>query len=381
MVALFRRRRKERHRAKLASHELDLDFDTTDVEFAAEKRSPRHARGWSESSADSTRPLMKDEMGRSTSPASVVGSVHSSPQNHSIPLPTSGAPTDPQRPPSTADSQLRTLVSRPSFLTRPRSAPRPGQGGKSHNREASNMRATLLTRLASTRTGRRSRSTEPTEEDSPKSLYSQYSPTEGNAPVDRGYVPPVPAIPPQFIDAARAGAPRALPPVPPPPQPELRTSQAAEWRHDPNANNTLDSNPFSNRVQLEDSQTYRLPSPTSLALTSPRSPRGGLFAQRSENASPTDVFTPIAGYVYPIHPAYPAKPSHLATEVVQALPQRGSSVMNVRTVNASRDVPEYKVVYSEHAGESGTVGYQLPPNWRSGEGVVRQMVPVSHVAS
>ena len=379
------KRRKERQHARVASRELDLDFDTTDVEFSLGRRVTKsHLRGWSDSSTDSSRPLIKSGAGWSaqtpssysfdserhslSSVASLPNPHPPSPENFRPGTQAAPPPKVEQTVPPSADYQLSSLLSRPSFLTRPREPPRPGQP-RSRSRP-SDMRSNLLTRLASAKSIRRTRSAERAEEgDSPSSVYSQASAAmpdyqEFQADSVNGRLeapPPVPPLPPQFQKeqlsqvASSYARPPSHPPVPGPP--------VAGWRPDIMANNTLDSNPFSRmdagkRDSLPDSVAFQLPSPE---LPSPMkgSHTHWFSAQSPSSGEPSPTTADV------LHPSHSAYASILArpADQVHGYTTKESNKMNVRTVEASRDVPAFSVVHS-HQGESGMVGYQLPADWR-----------------
>ena len=258
------------------------------------------------------------------------------------------------------------------------------------------MRSNLLSRLASAKSGRRSRSADgAVDDDSPSSMYSQASATtagywelegEGNVVPDRGDVPPVPPLPAQYQDAAIAQR-----PPPPPPRSEARPQPyVAGWRPDLVANDsTLDSNPFDNGdgketlAELEDSLAFPLPSPSRLSVPFPmKSPNNNnWFTSKFTSQSPSSTSpSPTTAYIYPSHPSYPSASSH-PTEAVRALPTEQGNVMNVRNVDASRMVTRSGTVFQQHhAGESGTVGYQLPANWRPGQAVELRDIPTQSVA-
>lgn len=401
-------RRKELQHARVASRELDLDFDTSDLEFGAGRKPMNgHARGWSDASSDSSRPLMNETSGwpaHTPSGASFDSDIHSvrssvgslpnphpsSPPEVVVHSASDSSPSPPKTTPPSADHQLGSLVGRPSFLTKPRPAPRPGQPRRTRSRggAAVDMRSTLLTRLASARSGRRSRSADARDDgDSPSSMYSQasantaaYWELEGEDTArNRADVPPVPPLPPQYQDQA-APIQRPLPP-PPPSNSEIQSQPSVVgWRPDLMANdNTLDSNPFDTAgsgekhatlAELEESLAFPLPSPSRMSFPMPsKSPTTSWFTGKFASQSPSSTSpSPTTAYIYPSHPSYPSIPAH-PTDAVRALPAQPGDQMTVRSVEASRSVEEYDAVQSQHAGESGTVGYQMPANWRVGQPV------------
>ncbi|KAJ3546047.1 hypothetical protein NM688_g5553 [Phlebia brevispora] len=213
-------------------------------------------------------------------------------------------------------------------------------------------------------------------------MYSQASAStagywelEGDLVINRGEVPPVPAIPVQYQAQPRAWRPSDIA-IPPPPQPKAQPGPGVErWQSDAAANdNTLDSNPFDKeergrKDELRDSLVYSLPSLTHLSVPIPtKTSSNNWFATNfASQSSPSTSPSPTTAYIYPTHPAYPPSSSHPA-EAAKALPRKEGDVMSVRDVQASRSTPQYGVVHSQQldAGERGSVGYQLPSNWRVG---------------
>lgn len=200
------------------------------------------------------------------------------------------------------------------------------------------MRATVLTRLAS---GRRSRSVDAADEaDSPSSIYSQASaaPSAYRSSVDfttafiSEAVPPVPSIPTQY-QSQKVGLvgwqQESLPQI-------TTTSPEAQ----PVAKTKLSS-------PLEDSHAF--PLPVASDIEAPKTPSAQWFStlwpQSPNSTSPS--------------------PSHSPSDRI-VIRSSVSEVPSVRSLEVSHSMPQYNVGSQEEAHQ-GTVGYQLPPNWRAGQ--------------
>lgn len=376
------RRSQEKHRVLVTTREMELDFDTNDIETGTQNPSKGHSRSWSD---DSDVPLIRvgsKQRPLSSSKASFDSDVQSvstyassatdsfggadtrsiqrtldsmpytptkAPPHSSIPVIKLPSPppksTMPMPEDSSADHQFGKLVARPSFLTRPRSAPRPGVS-RSRSRSAANMRSTLLNRLASTRLPRRERSDEgeDAEEDSPSSVYSQASAMpstledQGNPSDD---VPPVPPIPLRFQLSLK----------------DIFIDSAASRDHSVGEHQIL-----RDARHLEESLAFPLPTtpdekgfamqakgPVTKLLP-------GLWANSPSSTSPS--------------------PSHSPSDRLPATPTDGA-VISVRSTEVHSNVPQYILAHTENVEERGMVGYHLPFNWRNSQ----SSVPISVVPS
>ncbi|GJE94717.1 hypothetical protein PsYK624_108880 [Phanerochaete sordida] len=245
---------------------------------------------------------------------------------------------------TTAEHQFSALVSRPSFLAKPRSAPRPSVR-RAGSRAARDMRATALTRLASTRSGRRSRSVDAMDEaDSPSSVYSQASAAPGYR---------------SSVDFGTAFASEPAPPVPPlPTQYQPHAFKSAGWAHE--AQPPRAAPPAS--PPLEDSHAFPLPlaSPVhGAADAAPATPGAQWFATLWASPSSTSP-----------------SPSHSSPNEPAVLRTSASDGPSLRSLEVSRRLPQLQhAVGSQEEAHQGTVGYQLPPGWRAGASAVAMPTP------
>lgn len=365
------RRWKVKQHSQITSREFDLDFDTNDLEIGATK--PNHTRKLSDSS---DAPLIKDSKSSLRSPSAISFesgiypvSTHAymaKPRSESPDLlpnpfevPTKPAipiikePSPPPKPvaPSsltTAEHQLTALVSRPSFLAKPRSAPRPSMR-RAGSRGAHDLRATMLTRLASSRSARRSRSVDAMDEaDSPSSIYSQASAAPGYR---------------SAVDFSTAFVSGPTPPVPPLPTQYQQPSLAAGWRAPalPTIMTTPPGAPSSpaksSPSPLEDSHAFPLPVAEDFPVDTPKTPSAQWFSTLWASPSSTSP-----------------SPSHSSPNEPVVIHSSVSERPSVRSLEVSRSVPQYSIGSQEEA-QQGMVGYQLPPNWRSRQAVVAMPTP------
>lgn len=230
-----------------------------------------------------------------------------------------------------ADHQLGKLVARPSFLTRPRSAPRPGVARS----RAADMRSALLNRLASTRLSRKERSDErDDDEDSPSSVYSQAS-AMSHALEDRvnpsDDVPPVPPIPLRFQPSLK----------------DIFADSAALLDYSGGEHQI-----FRNARHLEESLAFPLPTTLdekSFALQ-PKGPATKLFPGLWANSPSSTSLSP----------------SHSPSDRSPATPTDGV-VISVRATEVHNNVPQYILAEARNVEERGMVGYHLPLNWGSSQ--------------
>ncbi|EKM53655.1 uncharacterized protein PHACADRAFT_260126 [Phanerochaete carnosa HHB-10118-sp] len=238
---------------------------------------------------------------------------------------------EPPPPPSltTAEHQLTALVSRPSYLAKPRRAPRPGSRGLQGAHDT-------LKRLTSTRSKKRSRSVD--DADSPSSVYSQMS--------------AAPAAYHSFADLPSAFIGEHVPPVPPlPTQYQQRPLGAGVWQQGVPPETTATSaeasrgsemgSEISSPLPLEDSHAFPLP-----VVNDPSSPNAQWFSTLWAN--PSGTASPLSDF----------SPSNRSTVY-----SRYSNVLGVRSLEVSSGMPQYNSG-SQGEARKGTVGYQLPLNWR-----------------
>ncbi|PSR93972.1 hypothetical protein PHLCEN_2v4574 [Hermanssonia centrifuga] len=366
------RKRKDKRHAPVPTRELDLDFDTTDVEVGVSTRGNQmgHWRGLSDSSTDSSTPLMfqDDRIWKPSIPTSHpfnAGMYPVAPTSPQVPQPTAPAfaSFSSQDAATPNDRQLSTLASRPSILAHPpRTIPRPVATQRSRSRAAPDMRANLLTRLTSTRSGHKADTTDE-RSDSPSSMYSQSSATtmgywelEGDHQLNGEAVPAVPALPSRFRSQDSDD------------QFQVQTQQDEDLTFDEGA---VSASLLKRRAQaenserlaeLEESLTFPLPSPTTPTLPLPmKSPSNGLFTQSS---SPPDSPTTAHSYMFPPI-VIPSTPSYPIIKPLQAS-SRDGDVISVRSVEGSRNVPYHGDAYprSFEDGGKGPIHFQVPPSWR-----------------
>ena len=371
------RRWKQRRTATITSRELELDFDTTDLEtgsfkpmrrsFSDRSDAPlikgRHElRPSSVASFESdlyTVPMDPHAMTQRTASPEPLPNPYDTPRATTVPPPSAIPIIKQPSPPvhrivapssrTTAEhqlvSQLTTLASRPSFLAKPRTAPRP----QTRERTARELRTQLLSRLASTRSSRRSRSVD--YADSPSSMYSQASaaPSGLHSSVDVSTlygsepVPPIPPLPQQYQNQNFGFENRHQEPRPKPIQPS-------------GSGNVGSSRP------LEDSVAFPLPIVDD-SLSEPHTLSSQWFKTLWSTASPSSTS---------------ASPSH-SPEDVTNVPSTAPDVPSLRSLEVQRSQPHY-AVSAAGASQQGTVGYQLPQNWRAGQAMMAMPVPQVHDA-
>lgn len=360
---------------------MELDFDTSDVESGVHILSKGHSRSWSD---DADIPLIRVGPKQWTSSPSKASfdsdiqsvstyafptrnrslSLESGTLQHALdsvpyasatppdqfPIPIIKEPSPPPKPttsesePPAADHHLGKLVARPSFLTRPRPAPRPG-AASSRSRGGADMRSALLNRLASTRLRRDPSDEGDAEGDSPSSVYSQSSSLPHGfheQPFPADDAPPVPPIPSQF---------------------QIQLSDVF-------GDSTFTSaHPAGDRpvsaLPLEESIAFPLPNfPDHDTLPVPlKSPNSklfpGLWANSPSSTSPS--------------------PSHSPSDRPPMTPTDGG-VITMRSTEVQSGVPQYNIVEAESMGQKGMVGYQLPLNWRSSQSSTTMSMPIPSTA-
>jgi hypothetical protein len=361
---LFRQWKEKRH-VQISSREFDLDFDTTDLEIGSFKPVGRSVSDRSDAPLIKRRDLQRpssvasfelDSYSKKPNPAS--SGPFPNPYDMPPPAIILSKPAIPvikePSPPSTkvvapsslttAEHQLSTqlanqltiLASRPSFLAKPRTAPRPA----AWERPIQEMRAQPLSRLASTRSTRRSRSV---DADSPSSVYSQASAAPG------GFRP--------YLDLATSYRSDPIPPVPLLPQ----EYQSQNFGRVGRRHNAL--GPFGkvdSPLPLEDSLAFPLPIVDDFP-PEPQTPSSLWFKTLWSTTSPLSTSP---------------SPSH-STEDRYQLRSAISEVPSLRSLEVQRSQPHY-VVSAASAGQQGTVGYHLPIDWKAGRALIAMPVPQVH---
>lgn len=339
LVIFARRRhreRKERKHAEALRRELDLDFDTRDLDGG--DWNPVHSRSMSDNPStplvrgDALRQEWETIHGHRQSMASFSGASVSTFQSYDSNAPllppstSSRRPKSPVKPSSitTAEHQRST---RPSFPSTPRMVRQPSsRHSKSRSAEHPKPTPPRLSPL------RNSYSLEPDDvdngpPDSPESLYSQASafPAElhaANSPsvfLVAQDAPPVPSFPSHLEVPQTSTQPlyfqKQLPS--PPKSPELHDSLAFPF-----------PSPTDNRPRRGLSQFYRG------LWTDPESPTGHL-RPRNSSAEYTTLKDSVA------------------------------DIISVHSSEVTHGTPQYAVSSRPERAETADIGYQLPSSWRA----------------